>query len=209
MTTRSIVCVECGTSVPYGRLGCPACGAMLASVGRRPAAILGAVAMAPEPEPEPLLLADDDVTPTGAASAPEDGHPTRLGEIAGWYVVVGATMVVLGFVLPWSRAAIADRSGVSFEPWAITTPLGVALFASALVVLALGIVRTSVPVWLRSGVLPVALGCLVIGAGWSAHLGPTGGGIGAAVASLGGLALVIGGVVSIWTGRHAALDPVV
>jgi hypothetical protein len=38
MAIKTIDCVECGESVPYGRLSCPACGALLASVvgARRP-----------------------------------------------------------------------------------------------------------------------------------------------------------------------------
>ena len=36
MTTRTIDCVECGESVPYGRLSCPNCGALLAAVRRTP-----------------------------------------------------------------------------------------------------------------------------------------------------------------------------
>ena len=38
MTTKSITCRACGAAVPYGRLACPACGELLASVagaGRR------------------------------------------------------------------------------------------------------------------------------------------------------------------------------
>ena len=34
MATRTIECGECGESVPYGRLSCPACGALLAAVTR-------------------------------------------------------------------------------------------------------------------------------------------------------------------------------
>ena len=36
MATRTIECGECGESVPYGRLSCPACGALLAAVARAP-----------------------------------------------------------------------------------------------------------------------------------------------------------------------------
>src|SRR6188472_468314 len=38
MSTQSIACAACGAAVPYGRLACPACGELLASVagtGRR------------------------------------------------------------------------------------------------------------------------------------------------------------------------------
>ena len=34
MANRTIECGECGESVPYGRLSCPACGALLAAVTR-------------------------------------------------------------------------------------------------------------------------------------------------------------------------------
>ena len=37
MTTRTIDCAECGASVPYGRLSCPRCGSLLASVTGRTA----------------------------------------------------------------------------------------------------------------------------------------------------------------------------
>ena len=32
MTARSIVCGSCSADVPYGRLSCPSCGELLASV---------------------------------------------------------------------------------------------------------------------------------------------------------------------------------
>lgn len=62
--TQSVVCGECGATMPVGRLSCPGCGAMLATVagvGRR---IMGgasgvAVATAPLPEPDPL----DEILP--------------------------------------------------------------------------------------------------------------------------------------------------
>ncbi len=42
MSSQSIVCGTCGAAVPYGRLSCPACGELLASVAgaaRRPVAV--------------------------------------------------------------------------------------------------------------------------------------------------------------------------
>jgi hypothetical protein len=59
-TARSIVCGSCGADVPYGRLSCPACGDLLASVAggtRRASAGQG-------------LAADDDAA-TFTASAPD------------------------------------------------------------------------------------------------------------------------------------------
>lgn len=100
MTGRSIQCGACGADVPYGRLSCPACGELLASVagGRRHATTGGAAdgeakhpatsdldsgarsdaASLPAPSWAPRAEAS-----TGAASylaehdAPDDGPGTR------------------------------------------------------------------------------------------------------------------------------------
>ena len=230
--TKSIECIDCGTPVPYGRLACPACGALLASVGRRPAMILEAATESAS-EPESSVLSDDDASawpssvnpvpvgyrPSGlshagvaargwpAASVPGrvvSADPTRFAEIAGWYVVVGATMAVLGFLLPWSRV-----TGTYFESWGLAGSTHLVVLAATLIVLALGILRSPVPVWLRSGVFPLALGSLVIGLAWPYAIGPLKADVGIAVLALGGLAMVIGGVVTTWATRHEEADPLV
>jgi len=282
MTTRTIDCAECGASVPYGRLSCPSCGSLLASVtGGRPLVVPEA-AVASEPV-QPLLLPDDDEPPDGpfapleapapvlagrpypgalddegqfgtmasrpnaarpstlslsgavaaagwaapspaspAAAAP--GHatatvqtrigtidPARFAEIAGWFVIVGATMAVLGFLLPWSSVVIgaAGRGGSYLDTWGIASPTHVVVLAMTMIVLALGIVRTPVPVWVRSGVLPLALGSLLIGLVWPYQVGPLGADVGILVVALGGLAMAMGGVVGSWATRHVEADPAV
>jgi hypothetical protein len=297
MTSKTIDCTECGTSVPYGRLSCPACGALLASVtGGRPAIVLETpVASEPEPEPEfieslafaapagpdpaepvdapppasewppltesppvlagrpyPRFLIDDPedrdlptaqppstyrpsglvlsgavaggagwTAPAATASAvpvPETATTrvrSRVGpvdrarfvEIAGWFVVVGATMAVLGFLLPWSAVVIGARGvGSYFDQWGLASPTHVVVLATTMLVLALGILRTAVPTWIRSGVLPLALGSLLIGLVWPYQVGPLGADVGILVVALGGLALAIGGVVTTWATRHVGVD---
>ena len=61
MTMKTIACTDCGEAVPYGRLSCPACGALLASVtGGRPRSARTADAP-PPPAPEPEKLASSAV----------------------------------------------------------------------------------------------------------------------------------------------------
>src|SRR4051812_49967590 len=77
--TKSIDCIECGVSVAYGRLSCPTCGALLASVGGRPSVAAASVDRA-EAIPEPHLLPEDDeagagsILPSGSDRV-DDGPP--------------------------------------------------------------------------------------------------------------------------------------
>lgn len=297
MTMKTSDCVDCGESVPKGRLSCPACGALLASVTgalRSPApspgdepvqaeavtsaqqvvavtraepaepvvvALSTATPWSPLADPEPILaprpyrrhvLREPDApavlppsayrpplfslstassvgpswpsaTPayagfggmagkadasTDIASDPGVVDAERFVEIARWFVIVGAAMSVLGFLLPWSRVVIgAAGFGGYFDRWGLAAPTHLVVFGGLLAVLGSGIVRTSVPAWVGSGVSGLAAGSLLIGLTWPYLAGPLGADVGVMVTALGGLALVIGGVVASWATRHAETDP--
>ena len=55
---------------------------------------------------ESTTTADETATDDQA----EVEHAARYVEIAGWFVIVGATMTTLGFLLPWSRVVIGAAS---------------------------------------------------------------------------------------------------
>ena len=113
-------------------------------------------------------------------------------------------MAALGFVLPWSVAVIGARGyGGYLDAWGLASPTHVVALAVVLLTLALGVVKTTVPAWLRSGVLGLALGGLLIGLTWPYAIGSLGAEIGAMLVTLGGLSLVVGGGVAIWSDRHA------
>lgn len=104
MTTQSIVCGSCNAAVPYGRLSCPECGELLASVAGSRRAVAGAVTtraratgkraaadagptLAPivtqwaEPEPAPLVAAAEpaiDREPVVAADPHPDPAPAPV-----------------------------------------------------------------------------------------------------------------------------------
>ena len=59
---------------------------------------------------------------------------------------------------------------------------------------------------IRSGIVPLALGSLLIGLTWPYQVGPLGADVGVLVVALGGLALAIGGVVATWATRHVGVD---
>lgn len=343
MAIKTIDCVDCGASVPDGRLSCPACGALLTPVvvqahlrGRpkvtrqRPPAPVAAqpessaeaahephapasparepdpaTSSAPEPEPDAAppaparpAFAPTDELPLGAAPAPTPWEPLRepapvlvarpyqrhgafesatgvapaplpgaylppapgsaasasldgtasvgagrastaqtvpagasataslhgvsessrigrqgiaaatLVEIAGWFVIVGSAMAILGFLLPWSVTVIGS-SGVGgyFNSWGLASPTHLLVEIGLLVGLALGIVPNKVPTWVRSGLYGVAVGGLLLGLVWPYLVGRLGPDVGVTVTALGGLALVVGGVVASWASRHGVSDP--
>jgi hypothetical protein len=158
----------------------------------------------------PNSSASAPVLAAGDASQASVSDEIRFVEVAGWFVIAGAALSLLGFLLPWSRVVIGARSvGGYLDTWGLASPTHVLVLAAILAVLGLGIVRTPVPAWLRSGVLGLALGSLLIGLTWPYLVGPLGADVGVIVVALGGLALVMGGVVASWATRHAEVEPVV
>jgi hypothetical protein len=132
----------------------------------------------------------------------------RFAEIAGWFVVVGATMSLLGFLLPWSRVVIGARAtGGYLDTWGLASPTHLLVVIGLLVVLGLGVMRTRVPTWLSTGVLGLAAGGLLLGLSWPYIVGPLGAGIGVLVVALGGIALLIGGALGSWATRHVEDGP--
>lgn len=131
-TTRKIRCTDCGEAVPYGRLSCPSCGTLLASVtgGVRQAAAAGAdesptdltpeaeaaaAAMAArvvEPEPEPKV--DVGPVPTLQPRAPKRTEPrTPAQRTASVRTLVPTTVVrtVTAVLSPAAMPATAGAAG--------------------------------------------------------------------------------------------------
>jgi hypothetical protein len=134
----------------------------------------------------------------------------RLVEISGWFVLVGSAMAILGFFLPWSVVVIgAGGSGGYLDDWGLASPTHLLVLVGLLAVLGLGVVESRVPPWLRTGVLGLASGGLLIGLIWPYAVGPLGADIGATVTVLGGVALLIGGAVASWATRHEETPPAV
>ena len=132
----------------------------------------------------------------------------RLIEISGWFVVGGAVLSMVGFLLPWSATVIgASGIGGYFDSWGLANPTHLFIELGLLAVIALGILRTPVAAWLRTGVLGIAFGSLIVGLVWPYLVGRLGADVGVTMTALGGLALIIGGVAASWATRHAESDP--
>jgi len=322
MATRTVVCPECAEPLPYGRLACPSCGALLASVAgtaRRvepgptdgigdeqprlpdeppllvpdeddePATLaaerqpepstttLEAPPTWPEPGPIPSVLREwplpsvpqaDEVAadarvedppvaqaatadaapfaqeepylPAGAylppsavflpdasvapasPSADREARSRRPGDaplladlpldapddLPGWLVVGGAVAGTIGFFLPWAHRVIGASGEGYFSSWGFGALMNVPIFIALFVTLALAVMPSRVPVWLRTGVLPLAAGGLLIGTVWPYVLyGPLNGRLGSVIEAFAGLLLVAGGLLAVRAARHAGTPP--
>jgi hypothetical protein len=137
-------------------------------------------------------------------------EPERFVEIAGWFIVVGATMALLGFLLPWSRVVIgASTIGGYFDGWGLASPTHLLVFIGLLGVLALALRRGPLSPWISSGILGLVFGGLLLGLAWPYLIGPLGADVGLTMTALGAVALLIGGVVTLWATRHVAVEPAV
>jgi hypothetical protein len=135
---------------------------------------------------------------------------TRIAEVAGWFVVAGSTVALLGFLLPWSVVVIGSRgTGGYLDDWGLASPTHLFALLGLAGVLALGVLQNPVPAWLRTGVLGLLTGGLLVGLTWPYAIGPLGAELGAMATFVGGLLLAGGGLVAVWATRHAEADPVV
>ena len=327
MSSQSIVCGTCGAAVPYGRLSCPACGELLASVvgaARRPVAVQRApkrasrtskasaadatpagtssVATAPPPtastaampyelgssgwdqvrpttdvevDAEPQWPAERPATPfavppTPTAQAPQNGaspayarssyadapgayvppvipaipagppaparawagHPgtddapsdadaasnasagalvdaARLPEFVGWLAVAGSAMAAVGFVLPWGISVIGGSGVGYFDRWGLAGPFHAIVVLGLLAILGLALVRNPIPLWVRVGVVGIALGALLLGLVWPYLFYLPGTGPGVLVVAVGAIILLVAGIIALVADRHEGEDRIV
>jgi hypothetical protein len=85
MATTSIECSACGAAVPYGRLSCPECGELLASVAGPSAASDGAFSeTAAGPHAAPSVLMDPTTVEASYASIMSPETPTNGAGLTSW-----------------------------------------------------------------------------------------------------------------------------
>lgn len=138
MTARSVVCPKCGADVPYGRLSCTACGALLASVAGSERRAAGSSERTAHEEPTESLLADE---PEGH-EAPRDSRrvPSTVPtpRPTGWYSTAAQPPATVGApgVGPASRAGFFSdlpfRTPDDVSGWLVAVGAAVAAIAFVL-----------------------------------------------------------------------------
>ena len=157
------------------------------------------------------------VEATPDQAAPQARKPLRAGDaplladlpfdapntLNGWLVTAGAGLTALSFLLPWI-ANVPDY----FNAWGLAVPSRILPMVAALGLLGLGTTPNRLPTWLRSAVLPLVLGGLMLGLVWSSVFGNRAA-FGVLAAAVGALLLIIGGALSAQPPRHAEPDSTV
>jgi hypothetical protein len=154
------------------------------------ASIQPGMADRPPTEPHKPLRAGDAPL---LADLPFDAPDT----LTGWLITGGAGLAALSFILPWTGGA-ADY----FLSWGLAATSRVLAFISVLALLWLSMTPNRLPSWVRSAVVPLVLGGVMLGLVWSSLFSGRPG-LGVFVALAGSILLVVGGILTVRPMRHA------
>ncbi len=155
----------------------------------------------PEPVSAPM---------TAAATASATGRRGMAvpAELAEWLAIGGSVLVIVSFVLPWATDGVIGSRGSGYtSDWGLANPGHLVLILATLTILVLHIVPNRVPRWVRSGVLPLLVGGVLLGLAFAYYARPFGGGTGVAVELAGALVLVGGGLLGIPSARNEPTTP--
>ena len=124
--------------------------------------------------------------------------------IAEWLVIGGSTLAIVSFVLPWATDGVLGSNGIGYTAqWGLANGGHLLLVAAAAIVLLLHLGSAPVPAWIRTSVLPVAVGGLLAGVAFAYYARPFGGGTGVAVLLAGAVLMLVGGLLASRPGRNA------
>ena len=172
-----------------------------------------AAPIAPQPRPA------SSASVPGASAAPPpvaSGAPSALGrfavaiphEVPDWLAIAGSVLAIASFLLPWATDGVIGASGIGyFANWGLANPGHLLLVLAAGVVLVLHVFPNRLPGWIRTGVLPLIVGGMLLGLAFAYHARPFGGGTGVTVLLVAALVLLIGGLVGVRPGRSESGQP--
>jgi hypothetical protein len=177
----------------------------------QPTAVAPAAQSVPDAQPAPAYASGSQ--PRGPASIsplePAAGSPARVPVLELPFAIApgigprlvagGAGLAVLAFVLPWvpdGGVVIGGAFGSGyFATWGLAAVGNVLPFLLAWVSLVLAVLPNRVPRFASLGVLPLLLGGVYAGLGWTYLIAPLGTGIGIWTLAVGALLLAAGGTL--------------
>jgi hypothetical protein len=131
-------------------------------------------------------------------------------ELPGWLAIAGAAIGAVSFLMPWSRDGVIGAVGSSyFDRWGLANVGYLPLVVAALLLLAVNGVPNPIPVWIRAGMAPFAIGGILLGLDWAYQTRPYSDGLGVTLLLVGALVLMVGGLLGVRAGRHQPAPPAV
>jgi hypothetical protein len=126
--------------------------------------------------------------------------------LADWLVAAGSAVALIGFLLPWSDAVVGAKSfGGYTDSWGLAVPSHLLVLLLLGAVLTLAVIPSRVPSWIRTGLMGVLVGGLLVGLAWPYLIGGLGASLGVLFEAAGAILLVAGGVAERRAARHEAL----
>jgi hypothetical protein len=123
--------------------------------------------------------------------------------VADSLITAGCGVALVGFLLPWSDAVVGARSfGGYTDSWGLAVPSHVLVMLLLGAVLTLAVMPNRVPSWIRTGVLGVLVGGLLVGLAWPYLIGGLGFSLGILFEAVAAVLLVAGGVADRRAARH-------
>jgi hypothetical protein len=152
----------------------------------------------PPTRPEPALPVEP--APASPARAAVLDLPFAIAPgIGPRLVAAGAVLAIVAFVLPWvpnGGVVIGGAFGTGyFSSWGLAAVGNVLPFLVAWLSLVLAVLPNRVPRFAALGVLPLLLGGIYAGFGWTYLIGPVGAGIGIWALAVGAVLLAAGGTL--------------
>jgi hypothetical protein len=146
--------------------------------------------------------------PGGAAATPPATTTAGLfsdlpfrapDDTAGWAIAVGAGLAAIAFVLPWAQNGVVGGVGNRdyLGQWGLANPSYLILVALSLVTLLLTILPNRLPVDVRAILLPLLVGGLLVGVGWTYASSAYGTGLGVDTMSIGAVLMMAGGILEL------------
>jgi hypothetical protein len=170
----------------------------------------------PRPAPAPFSPAATIWAAQQASTTPATGNGSFAGlqpaaptddtgrPLSDWLVIGGSTLAIVSFILPWASDGVLGSKGIGYTAqWGLANGGHLLLIAAAAVILVFHLGSLPLPGWIRSGVLPLAIGGLLAGLAFAYYARPFGGGSGVAVLLAGAVLLLAGGLLASRPKRNA------
>ena len=110
-----------------------------------------------------------------------------------WLVAVGSTVAAVSFLLPWISGTVSYVTS-----WGLSSISRLPILVILVMTAVLGILPNRVATWLRSGVLGLTAGSLLLGNIWPIVAGDFGAAaFGAIVAAAAAIVLMVGGILGV------------